>query len=73
MFSEARISAVVVSLLTGAGLTFMLNTGFRDFGLALSISAPVALVMAAGLVLFASDNIKKGGEEPPPKQSNEGK
>jgi hypothetical protein len=74
---EARISAIAVSLLTGIGLTFMLNAGFRDLGFVLSISAPVTLVMGAVLFLFASDDIKKGGKEPPEKQAperaNEGK
>jgi hypothetical protein len=65
MFSEARISAAVVSLLTGVGLTLMLNTALRDLGAALAISVPVTLVMGAGLMLFASDNVKKGGNEPP--------
>jgi hypothetical protein len=74
---EARISAIAVSILTGIGLTFMLTTALRDIGFALSISAPVTLVMGAVLFLFASDDIKKGGEEPPVKQArqraNEGK
>jgi len=74
---EARISALAVSALTGLGLTLMLNTALRDLGFALSISVPVMLVMGAVLFLFASDNTKKGGEEPPAKQAperaNEGK
>ena len=69
---EARISAIAVSILTGIGLTLMLNTALRDLGFALSISVPVMLVMGAVLFVFASDNIKKGGEKPPPKQANEG-
>jgi hypothetical protein len=68
---EARISAIAVSILTGVGLTFMLNTALRDFGFALSISGPVTLVMGAVLFVFASDNIKKGGDEPPAKQAPE--
>ena len=74
---EARISAIAVSILTGIGLTFMLNTALRDLGFALSISVPIMLVMGAVLFVFASDNIKKGGDEPSakqaPKGANEGK
>ncbi len=70
---EARISAIAVSILTGIGLTFMLNTALRDMGFALSISVPATLVMGAVLFVFASDNIKKGGKEPQAKQVNEGK
>lgn len=62
---EARISAIAVSILTGIGLTFMLNTAVRDMGFALSISVPATLVMGAVLFMFASDNIKKGGNQPP--------
>lgn len=64
-FGEARISALVVSALTGAGLTLFLNQALRDLTFALSISVPVTLVMGAVLFLLASDNIKKGGEKPP--------
>lgn len=70
---EARISAVAVSLLTGVGLTLMLNTALRDLGFALSVAVPVTLVMAGVLFLIASDNIKTGGREPQAKQDNEGK
>jgi hypothetical protein len=77
MFSEARISAIAVSVLTSVGLTFMLNTALRDLGFALSISVPVTLVMGAVLVLLASDGTKKGGNEPlakqAPERANEGK
>lgn len=69
---EARISALAVSALTGLGLTLTLNTALRDLGFALSISVPVMLVMGTVLFLFASDNIKKGGEEPSAKQAPEG-
>lgn len=69
---EARISAIAVSILTGIGLTFMLNAALRDLGFAVSIAGPVTLVMGAVLFLFASDDIKKGGKEPPAKQANEG-
>ena len=68
---EAKVSAIAVSILTGVGLTFMLNTALRDLGFALSISGPATLVMAAVLFLFASDNIKKGGKEPSVKQAPE--
>ena len=64
-FGEARISALAVAALTGVGLTIMLNTALRDLGFALTISVPVTLAMGAVLVLFASDNGKKGGETPP--------
>ncbi|MFT3724391.1 MAG: hypothetical protein QM773_12470 [Hyphomonadaceae bacterium] len=74
---EARISAIAVSILTGIGLTLMLNSALRDLSFATSISVPVTLVMGAVLFLFASDDIKKGGREPPDKQAperaNEGK
>ncbi|MEQ1610572.1 MAG: hypothetical protein ABL956_16640 [Hyphomonadaceae bacterium] len=70
--SEAKVSAFAVSLLTGVGLTLMLNTALRDLGYALSISVPATLVVAAVLMLLASENVKKGGEEPP-KQANKGK
>ncbi|RYY97974.1 MAG: hypothetical protein EON61_19740 [Alphaproteobacteria bacterium] len=61
---EAKISALAVSALTGAGLTLMLGQAFRDLGFALSISIPITLVMGGVLFLFASDNIKTGGSEP---------
>ena len=56
---EARISAIAVSILTGIGLTFMLNSALRDFSFAMSISVPVTLVMGAVLFLAspASDFI----------------
>ena len=78
MTGEARISALVVSALTGVGLTLFLNTALRDLGHALAISFPIALVMGAVLFLFASDTIKKGGDKAPSgqsdsKQVNEGK
>jgi preprotein translocase subunit SecY len=62
---EAKLSALVVSVLTGVGLTLMLGQAMRDYGFAFAIAAPVTLVMGAVLFLFASDNIKKGGEKPP--------
>ena len=65
MISEARISAVAVSLLTGIGLTFMLNTALRDLGAALAISVPVTLVMGIVMALIASDDIKKRDDKPP--------
>ena len=72
MIDEAKISAVVVSLLTGVGITMFLNNAMRDLGSALAISVPVTLVMGGVLTLFASDNIKKGGEKPPKKKANKG-
>jgi hypothetical protein len=61
---EAKISALAVSALAGVGLTLMLNEAFRDLAFALSISVPISLVMGVTLFLFASDNIKKGGDKP---------
>ena len=63
--SEAKISALVISVLTGVGLTLMLNQVLRDLSFALSISVPVTVVMAVVLFLVSSDNIKKGGDKPP--------
>jgi len=62
---EAKLSALIVSVLTGAGLTFVLNQGMHDLGATLAITGPITLVMGAVLFLFASDNIKKGGDKPP--------
>jgi hypothetical protein len=62
---EAKISALAVSALTGAGLTLMLSQALRDLGYALTISVPITLVMGGVLFLFANDDIKKGGKEPP--------
>ena len=58
---EAKISALAVAALTGAGLTLMLSQALRDLGYALSISLPITLVMGAALFFFASDDIRKGG------------
>lgn len=63
--SEAKLSALLISALTGAGLTLMLSQALRDLGFALTITIPITLVMGAVLFVFASDNIKKGGEKPP--------
>jgi preprotein translocase subunit SecY len=64
-FDEAKLSALFVSALTGVGLTLFLNQALRDLGTVLMITVPVTLVMGAVLFLFASDNIKKGGDKPP--------
>jgi preprotein translocase subunit SecY len=64
-FDEAKLSALFVSALTGIGLTLFLNQALRDLGTVLMITVPVTLVMGAVLFLFASDNIKKGGDKPP--------
>jgi len=69
---EAKISALAVSALTGAGLTLMLSQALRDLGNALVISVPVTLVMGGVLFLFANDDIKKGGSEPPPDKASKG-
>ncbi len=68
---EAKISALAVAALTGAGLTLMLSQALRDLGYALSISLPITLVMGAALFFFASDDIRKGGNAPE-KQSTKG-
>ena len=62
---EAKLSALVVSALTGIGLTLFLNQALRDLGTVLAITVPITLVMGAVLFVFASDNIKKGGDKPP--------
>lgn len=72
MISEAKLSALAVSALTGIGLTLVLGRALRDVMFALSISVPIALVMGVTLFLFASDNIKKGGDKPP-KTTEQGK
>lgn len=72
MISEAKLSAIAVSLVTGVGITLFLNQALRDLGSALAISVPVTLVMGGVLTLFASDNIKKGGEKPPKNEANKG-
>ncbi|MCF8509348.1 MAG: hypothetical protein RIR41_3839 [Pseudomonadota bacterium] len=62
---EAKLSALVISALTGIGLTLFLNQALRDLGTVLAITVPVTLVMGAVLFVFASDNIKKDGDKPP--------
>lgn len=65
MISEARVSAIVVSVLTGVGLTFVLATAFRSVVTALTVAVPVTLVMAAVMALIASDDIKKRDDKSP--------
>lgn len=62
---EAKLSALVISALTGIGLTLFLNQALRDLGTVLAITVPVTLVMGAVLFVFASDNIKNDGDKPP--------
>ena len=62
---EAKLSALVISALTGIGLTLFLNQALRDLGTVLAITVPLTLVMGAVLFVFASDNIKKDGDKPP--------
>ncbi len=69
---EAKISALVVSALTGVGLTLFMHQALRDLNLALSISVPVTLVMGVVLFLFASDNIKKGDDKSPQDKTSKG-
>ncbi len=61
MLSEAKISALLVSVLTGVGLTLVLAEALRSLAFALTFTVPITLVMAAVLALFASDNIRKSG------------
>jgi len=70
---EAKLSAIVVSVLTGVGLTLFLNQALRDLGLVLTMTIPVTLLMATVLSLFASDNIRKGRDKSPPQNTSEGK
>lgn len=70
--SEAKLSALAVSVLTGVGLTFMLNEALRDLGFVLTITVPITLVMGAVMFVFASDTIKKGGEKSPQDKSSKG-
>ena len=72
MISEAKLSAIIVSLLTGVGITMFLNNAMRALGSALAISVPVTLVMGGVLTLFASDNIKKGGDKPSKNKAKKG-
>ena len=72
MISEAKLSAIIVALLTGVGITMTLTTAYRDLGSALAIAVPVALVMGAVLVIFATDEIKKGGDKQPQKDKKQG-
>jgi hypothetical protein len=82
VISEAKISAIAVSLLTGVGLTLVLSQALRDLGGALAISVPITLIMGGVLALFATDSIKKGRDASPsdpadskqaPDGANEGK
>jgi hypothetical protein len=70
---EAKLSALGVSLLAGVGLTLFLSQATKDLGFALSITVPVTLIMGGVMFLFASDNIKKGGEKPPADKATKGK
>ncbi len=70
MIDEAKISALVVSALTGVGLTMFLNSALRDLGSALAISVPASLVMGAVQFIFASDNIKKSRDKTSPAQKD---
>jgi hypothetical protein len=72
MISEAKLSALGVSVLTGVGLELMLGNVFQDYVFALTYSVPATVVMGAVMALFASDNIKKGGDKPPPENTSKG-
>jgi len=69
---EAKLSALVISALTGIGLTLFLNQALRDLGTVLAITVPVTLVMGAVLFVFASDNIKTDGDKPPSDKTSKG-
>ena len=64
MISEAKLSALLVAGLTGIGLTLVLAEALRSVTTALTISVPVAVVMGAVMALFATDEIKTGGDTP---------
>ncbi len=70
---EAKISALVVSTVTGVALTMMLAQALRDLGAALAISAPIALVMGAVLFVFANDTVKPCAGKAAPDEVKEGK
>ncbi len=70
--SEARISAILVSFLTGIGLTLVLAEALRSLAFALTFTVPITLAMAAVLALLASDNIRKGGSGRQQKNPTEG-
>jgi hypothetical protein len=67
MFSEARLSAILVSVLTGAGVVLIMGQAFRDVVMGLYFGIPVAIGMALVLSLFASDGVKKKQGEKPSK------
>jgi len=70
VIDEAKISALIVSALTGVGLTLFLNSALRDLGSALAISVPAALVMGVILFLGASDTIKKRDAKAPSRETD---
>ena len=59
------ISALLVSLLTGAILTILLAQAFRNVWIALEYTVPATLVMGGVMALLASEKIKFGGKKPP--------
>jgi hypothetical protein len=64
MISEAKLSALIVALLAGAGLLMVFGR-LLGFWYAMAIIVPVIAVMATVMLLFASDIVKKGGDGPP--------
>lgn len=56
--SEGRLSALLVSGLTGLGLVMIMGQAFRDYLMGLAVGVPVAVVMGVVLALFASDGLK---------------
>jgi predicted histidine transporter YuiF (NhaC family) len=73
MISEAKLSALLVAALVGVGLTMTFGAAFRDVGAALAIAVPVALILGLVMALFATDEIRKGGDKPPQKEPTKGK
>jgi hypothetical protein len=63
--SESMISALIVTLVTGAMLTLVLAQAFRSVWIALEYSIPATLVMGGVMALIASEKIKLGGRKPP--------
>jgi hypothetical protein len=68
---EAKISALLVAGLAGAGLTLMFAAALRSFTTALSISVPITLVLGIAMFLTASDEVKDKGRDKPKKPDDQ--
>ncbi len=68
---EAKISALLISGLAGAGLTLMFAEALRSLTTALSISVPVTLVLGLAMFLTASDEVEKTGGDKPEKPDDQ--